>query len=154
MELLGDYDIISCGPVKERSFNTAGMIAKTSALKKMMKHFQNHLIPFEEYEKHTQEIGNTEGRFARAIKDLGLKQFIVAPPVDEQMGTDLQGWWYENLGFRHIHAEHNKAYRYKGIPPHYKYMDPRFVGGEYNTIKEFWDSGCDKKILEKWWCKD
>lgn len=153
LELIKDYDIISCGPVKERSFNTAGMIAKTSALKAMIKHFQDHLIPFEVYEQYTQEIGNTEGRFSRAIKDLNLKQLIVSPPVDEQMGTDLQGWWYENLGFRHIHAEHNKAYRYKGIPPHYKYLDPRYVGGEYEIIKKYWDSG-DIKILENWWAKD
>ncbi|HDZ77134.1 MAG TPA: hypothetical protein ENH41_03525 [Candidatus Omnitrophica bacterium] len=152
IEKLGDADILGCGPVKDNSFNTAGMFAKTSALKAMIQHFQDHFIPFEVYEKYTLDIGNTEGRFAKAIKDLGLKVVTVSEPCDEQMGRVEQGWWYENLGFKHIHALHNIAYRYKGIPPHHKYLDNRFVGGEYETIKKYHETG-DKKLLEEWWVK-
>lgn len=150
---LGDNDILGCGPVRENSFNTAGMIAKTSALKSVIQHFQDRFIPFEVYEKYTQEIGNTEGRFMRAIKDLGLKMSIVSEPYDEQLGRDLKGWWYENLGFRHIHSEHNIAYRYKGIPPHYKYLDERFMGDEYRQIKAYWETK-DMEILRNWWARD
>lgn len=152
LEQLGDNDLLGCGPVKENSFNTAGFIGKSKVLKDLIQHFQDHFLPFEVYEKWTQEIGNTEGRFSRAIKDLGLKLSIVSDPCDEQLGRVKQGWWYENLGFRHIHSEHNIAYRYKGIPPEPKYLDPRFLGGEYNIIKEYWETK-DMKILENWWAK-
>ncbi len=154
IEQLGDNDIISCGPVKENSFNTNGMFAKSSALKAIIQHFQDHFIPFEVYEKYTQDIGNTEGRFAKAIKDLGLKQTIVAPPFDEQMGKNLQGWWYENLGFRHIHAEFNIAYRYKGIPPELKYIDTRYINQwEIDIIKKYEETK-DIEILKNWWIKE
>lgn len=150
---LGDNDILSCGPVTERSFNTNGMIAKSSALKAIIKHFQDHFIPFEVYEKHTQEIGNTEGRFMRAIKDLGLKFGVVSEPCDEQMGRVKQGWWYDNLGFRHIHAEYNIAYRYKGIPPELKYVDTRYINQWEIDILKKYEETKDIKELEAWWCK-
>lgn len=151
-EELKDNDIIGCGPVRERSFNTAGFLIKTKAFKALMQHFQDHFIPFEKYVEYTQEIGNTEGRFMRAIKDLGLKLAIVSEPIDEQVGLNNCGWWKDNLGFRHLHAEHNQAYRYKGIPPHYKYLDERFMGDEFNKIKAYWETK-DTKILEEWWAK-
>lgn len=150
---LGDNDILGCGPVRENSFNTTGMIAKTSALKAIIQHFQDHFIPFEVYEKYTQDIGNTEGRFMRAIKDLGLKFAIVSEPCDEQLGRVKQGWWYENLGFRHIHAEYNIAYRYKGIPPELKYVDTKYINQWEIDILKKYEETKDIKILEDWWCK-
>jgi len=153
LEQLGDNDILGCGPVRENSFNTTGMIAKTSSLKAIIQHFQDHFLPFEVYEKYTQEIGNTEGRFMRAIKDLGLKVAITLPePFDEQIGIEKKGWWYENLGLRHIHAEHNQAYRRKGIPPEPKYFDDRFIGDEFGIISKYWETK-DVKILENWWAR-
>jgi len=152
LEMMGDADIMSCGPVTDRSVNTAGFIGKASALKKLVQHYQDHFVPFEAYEKYTQEFGNAEGRFFRAIKDLGLKQIIVDPPTDEQCGLPLKGTWYDVIGFRHIHAEHNKAYKYKGIPPDPKYFDPRFMGSEYETIKKYYETK-DMSLLENWWAK-
>ena len=150
--MLGDADIMTCGPDTERSANTAGFICRTSALKDIIKHFQDHFIPFKNYEKYTMEFGNAEGRFCRAIKDLGLKQVSVEPPYNDQLHKSGYGTWYEKIGFRHIHAEHNYAYRYKGIPPEYKYLDERFMGDEYKVIKEYWETK-DDKLLENWWCK-
>ena len=150
--LLGDADIMSCGPVTERSVNTTAFIAKTEAVIAIMKHFEEHFIPFENYEKFTQEFGNAEGRFGRAIKDLGLKQVIVEPPLNEQIPAPGQGTWFDLVGLRHLHYEHNYAYRYKGIPPEPKYFDERFMGDEFRVIKEYWETK-DMKILEEWWCK-
>lgn len=151
---LGDNDILGCGPVTERSFNTNGMIAKSSALKAIMKHFLDHFVPFDTYVKYTQEIGNTEGRFMRAIKDLGFKFGVVSDPCDEQMGRVKQGWWYENLGFRHIHAEYNIAYRYKGIPPELKYIDTRYINQwEIDLLKKYEETK-DMEFLKQWWIKE
>ena len=157
-ELLGDADYMSYGPNTETTESTC-FIAKTSALKKIMQHFQDHFIPWDEYEKYTQEFGNAEARFARAIKDLGLKKVVVEPGICaghtpcEQLHQYGHGTWYDIVGFRHIHGEHNYAYRNRTLPPHYKYLDPRFMGDEYNRIKEYWDTQ-DIKVLENWWAKD
>ena len=151
-EMMEDADIMGTGPNTDRIFNTAGFIAKSDALRKIMKHIEKHFIPFETYEKHTQEFGNAEGRFSKAIRDLGLKVKEVSPPKDELLRFDLCGTWYDVLGFRHIHGEHNWAYRYKGTPPEPKYLDKRFIGDEYNKIKEYWETK-NKKILEGWWAK-
>jgi len=151
--LLGDADVMSGGPVTDRSVNTAGFIVRTSALKAIVRHFEEHFIPFENYEKYTQEFGNAEGRFGRAISDLKLKQVVVEPPYNDQLHKPGYGTWYKILGFRHIHAEHNYAYRYKGIPPEPKYLDERFLGDEYRIIKAYWENQ-DIKILENWWIKE
>lgn len=150
--LLGDGDVMTSGPDYENASNTAGFLIKTSALLKVVQHMQDHFIPFEVYEKYTQSIGNAEGRFGRAIKDLGLKQISIDPPGDDMLKVPGQGTWYDLIGFRHIHAEHNHAYRRRLIPPHYKYLDSRFMGDEYNLIKKYWDTQ-DKKVLENWWAQ-
>jgi hypothetical protein len=150
--LMGDADIMTSGPDYERAANTAGFIAKASALRAIVKHMQDHFIPWDVYEKYTQELGNTEGRFGRAIKDLGLKKVTVTPPADDMFKVPGKGTWYDLIGFRHIHAEHNHAYRNKGIPPDVKYLDSRFMGDEYRQIKEYWETK-DMKILENWWAK-
>ncbi len=151
LKLMGDADFMSCGPVLERSINTTGFIVKTEALKKIMDHFGEHFVPFDNYEKYTQEYGNAEGRMFRAIQELGLKQVIVDPPENDQIPAPGKGTWFDLVGFRHIHHEHNYAYRYKGIPPEIEYFDERFMGDEYRSIKEYWKTK-DIKILENWWC--
>ena len=153
-ELIGDADVMTCGHDEPGKYaNTAGFIIKTRAFLDVVQHFQDHFIPFEVYEKHTATIGNAEGRFGKAIADLGLKQRIVDPPADDMLRIPGQGTWFQTLGFRHIHSEHNYAYRNRGIPPHYKYLDERYMGGEYNQIKEYWDTG-NAAILENWWAKE
>jgi hypothetical protein len=152
-KMMGDADVMTCGHDDERYANTAGFIIKTEAFIKVVKHFEDHFIPFEVYEKHTQSIGNAEGRLGRAITDLNLKRKIIDPPADDMLKVPGKGTWYETMGFRHIHSEHNHAYRNRGIPPHYKYLDSRFMGDEYNFVKKYWDSN-DKTVLEDWWAKD
>ena len=113
----------------------------------------DHVVPFEEYEKSTQDFGNTEGRLAVAIRDLGLKQ-VAAPkqPFNEQH-HEPGGTFYDLIGFRHIHGEHNYAYRYKKTPPHHRFLDPRFMGDEYRIIKEYHETG-NTEILKDWWAKE
>jgi hypothetical protein len=155
MELLGDADIMGVGWEDDGGvpkFNTTGMIAKTESLHAIMEHVMSHFVPFETFEKYTQEFGNAEARFAKAITDLGLKQVIVDPPYNTQLHKPGHGTWYKLVKFRHLHAEHNFAYSYKGIPPKDKYLDERFLGDEFRKIKAYWDSG-DKKHLEEWWRK-
>ena len=163
-KLLGDADIMTSGPDYDRAANTAGFIVKSKALKAIVQHWQDHFIPFSVYEKYTQDIGNAEGRFGKAIKDLNLKQVKVEPPIGEDGEPDdmfrhspskriQNGTWYDLVQFRHIHSEHNFAYRNKGIPPHYKYLDERFMGDEYRIIKEYYETN-NMKLIEDWWAKE
>jgi len=153
LEMLGDADIMSSGPGLEREIGTAGLLMKSSAFIKIAKHMIDHMVPFEEYEKSTQDFGNTEGRLAVAVRELGLKQVVCEPPYNEQLHIPGTGTWYKTIGFRHIHGEHNYAYRYKAIPPEPKYFDQRFIGDEYNQIKAYWETK-DMEILKNWWAKD
>jgi len=160
LEMMGDADIMGVGwETNPDCFNSTGFIIRSKVAIPFIKHFQDHFIPFEVYEKYTQEYGNCEARMARAIKDLKLKQYIVPKnPYNTQLHKK-GGTWYEIVGFRHIHAEHGYAYRYKGEPPEIEYLDPRFMGGEYNVIKNYWelskkgDKESARKVLEGWWCK-
>jgi len=157
MELMGDADVFPCGWEDNggRSvFNTTGFIAKTSAASAIMRHFQDHLIPLENYEKYSERVGNTEGRFAVACQDLGLK--VAKPeknPIDTQISRS-SGTWYDVVGFRHIHGEYNKAYRYKLIPPETKYLDVRYVSpSELEILEEFHKTKDTRVLEEKWWAK-
>jgi hypothetical protein len=157
MEMLGDADIMGCGYEDNGGrhlFNTTSFIAKTSAIQAIMVHFRDHLIGIDTYEKLAERMGNTEGRFAIAIKDLGLKvKKVPVNPVNTQVALP-GGTWYDILGFRHIHGEWNHAHRRKGIPPHPKYLDNRYMKGKVNLAKQYYDEKDEKKkqqILEKWW---
>jgi hypothetical protein len=157
IDMLGDGDILGVGwePNGDRPiFNTTGFLAKTEAAVAIMEHFRDRLIPLDNYEKYCDIVGNTESRFAVAITELGLK-LKIAPknPFNTQLHKP-GGSWYDIIGFRHIHAEHNYAYRYRGIPPHYKYLDERHISStEYNTVKEYWDNGCKQEVLDNWYAK-
>ena len=152
--LMGDADIMSCGPVTDRSVNTTAFIAKSKVAKLIMEHFERHFIPFENYEKYTQEFGNAEGRFGRAIKDLGLKQIIVSPPKNEQLPAPGQGTWFDLVGLRHLHYEVNYAYRYKGIPPPFKYLDERYLGDADKTYIKLYEETGNPEVLKDWYAKD
>jgi hypothetical protein len=150
LEYMGDYDILSYGPNSDTSVSTC-FIAKTLALKKIMQHFQDHFIPWDVYEKDTQEFGNAESRFCRAIKDCNLTLAPVEPPFNEQMHEPGHGTWYDLVGFRHIHGELGYAYRYKKLPPPSKYLDERYAAGnDMKWIKKYEETK-DPKVLENWW---
>ena len=132
LDMMGDADIFGFGweqNNKRPLFNTTGFIARTTAINAMMKHFQDHLIPLDNYEKYAQEMGNTEARFARAIKDLDLK--CVKPkenPFNTQVWKPGVGTWYKTVGFRHIHGEYNYQMRYgkkENIP--WNYIDETYL---------------------------
>ena len=154
MELLGDNDIMGCGWEDNQGrpcFNTTSFIAKTDAAKAVMKHFQDHFIPFDVYEIYTQDFGNTEARFARAINELGLKQVIVEPTYNMQSHVKGYGTWYHVLGFRHIHAEYKYCQQHKMEPIELEYLDERFLNhSEYALLKQYKETG-DRQFLEKWW---
>lgn len=161
--LLGDADIMTTGPDNSDPTkdslraNTAGFIAKTSALLKIVQHLQDHLVPWDAYEKHTQFIGNMEGRLGHAIHDLGLKQVTaptIKPPLEDMLREPGHGTWAELLGFRHIHSEMNHSYRRRGVPPPSKYLDPRFTSEhDLRHIKLYEETG-DLTVLEPWWAKE
>lgn len=157
MEMLGDADIMGCGYEDNNGrelFNTTSFIAKTSAIQAVMKHFRDYLIGIETYEKHAERLGNTEGRFAIAIKELGLKvKKVPVNPVNTQVASPF-GTWYDILGFRHIHAEWNTAHRKKRIPPEPKYLDDRYMRAKVQLVKQYYnesDENKKKEILKKWW---
>ena len=159
MEMLGDADIMSYGPSLPNSESTC-FIGKTASIKKIMQHVQDHFIPWDVYEKYTQEFGNAEGRFARAINDLNLKVVRCDPGVCpahnpcEQLHQPGKGTWYDLVGFRHIHGEMGYAYRYKGIPPEVKYLDPRYTSSNDLAASKLYEETKDIKVLEQWWAKD
>jgi len=154
MEKMGDADIISYYR-DSRSVATC-FVAKRECLLKIMDHMEKHFIPFENYEKYTQEFGNAEGRFSRAIKDLGFKLAECEPSCNDQMHLPGYGSFYELIGLRHVHGEHNYAYKYgrdkKLPPPPLEYFDSRYMGGEYNIIKSYHETK-DISVLEDWWAK-
>lgn len=158
IEMLGDADIMGCGwenagggmPI----FNTTAFLAKTDAVQKIMKHVEDHFIPFEVYEKYTQDFGNAEARFARAILDLNLKYVKeIEPGFNTQFHKKGFGTWYDILGFRHIHAEYGYSYRYKGIPPELKYYDKRYTP-DYAVIAKYWETRDTKVLEDGWWVKE
>lgn len=158
LELMGDADIMSSGPSLPREIGTAGILMKSSAFMAIAKHMLDHMVPFEEYEKSTQDFGNTEGRLAVAVRELGLKQVICSPgkcpthDVCEQLHVP-GGQWYDIIGMRHIHGELNYAYRYKQMPPPSKYLDERFCGAEDMKASKAYEAG-DITFVQNWWAKE
>lgn len=160
LEMMGDADIMSAGPTLEREIGTAAFIIKGKHFPALAAHMIDHVVPFEKYEESTQEFGNTEGRMKRAVDALGLKVAVCKPPFNEQH-HEAGGGFYDAIGFRHVHGEHNYAYRYHKIPPRPEYFDKRYMGDEFNQIKAYWDIVDAKGDMEKaneillnWWAKD
>lgn len=157
MEMLGDADIMGCGYEDNNGrelFNTTSFIAKSDAIKAVMVHFRDYLIGIDTYEKYAERMGNTEGRFAIAIKELGLKlKKVPKNPVNTQVALS-GGTWYDILGFRHIHGEYNYAFRNKKIPPDPKYIDNRYMKAKVNLVQQYYDENDPEKkkeLLKKWW---
>jgi hypothetical protein len=155
IDLLGDADIMDCGwerGEEDGLFNSTAFITKSSAFRELILHFEKYFIPFDNYEKYTQDFGNCERRMAIAVTQLGLKHVKVTPGFNTQFHVKGVGTWWDILGFRHIHAEHNYAYRNRLTPPEIEYFDERFVSGEYATLKKYWETK-DESVLEDWWVK-
>jgi hypothetical protein len=156
LDNLGDYDIYPVGWEHNGGrplLNTTGFIAKRKAILDIMDHFEKNFIPLKSYERTTMDMGNTESRFAIAVRDLDIK---VAIPENNPFNTQLHkkgGTWYDLVGFRHIHGEYAYAYKYKDIPPEINYYDQRFMSSEYNAIKEYWEKQDVNILKEKWWPK-
>ena len=132
--------------------NTTSFLARTHVIKAMMEHFEERFIPLKAYEASAQEIGNCEGRMGAAVIDLGIKVAPVDNPFNTQIHEPGIGTWCNVLGFRHIHAEWGYAYKHHLIPPPIKYIDQRHMGaGEYNAVKEYWDTGDENILKERWW---
>lgn len=153
LELMGDSDFMSAGPVLEREIGTLAFIIKGKHLPALAAHLVDHMVPFEEYEKSTGEFGNTEGRMAVAVRELGLKQTIVpGMPISDQFHIP-QGTWHELIGIRHIHGEFNHAYRYGKFPPPLRLLDEDMLNSHDLDHLRLWEETGDIKYLEQWWCK-
>lgn len=119
INMMGDADIFFVGwddTTARPMANTTGFIAKKEAALAMMKHVQDHFIPFEVYEKYSAKLGSGEVRFANAVLELGLKNFKAPKnPYDLQL-SEPGGTWYDTIGFRHIHGEY-KTLINQGVTP-------------------------------------
>jgi hypothetical protein len=126
IEMMGDADIFFVGwddSTASPMANTTGFIAKKEAILLIMKHFQDHFIPFDVYEKYSAKLGSGEVRFAKAVLDLGLKNFKPPKnPVDLQLSSP-GGTWYDTIGFRHIHGE----FKTKSNSDFLKYVDFEYL---------------------------
>jgi len=156
-DLLGDADLLPVGyevnggrPV----LNTTGMLVKREALLKMMKHFEENFVPFENYERTCMEMGNCEGRMAFAAESCKVK---IAYPEKNPFNTQLHvkgGTWFDIVGFRHIHGELGYSYRYRKAPPETEYLDERFMSSEYKILKEYEETKDENILKERWWIKE
>jgi hypothetical protein len=129
IDSMGDADFYPIGwddTTAKPMCNTTGFIIKKTAIEPLMKYIQDHLIPFEVYEKYSAKLGSGEVRFAHAVLELGLK--LKKPemnPVNLQLSVP-GGTWYETIGFRHIHGEWKDSQNTgREIP--WQYIDKRYL---------------------------
>ena len=154
LSLMGDADIMTCGPDYENFLANGAFIVKSKIFPAIVKYMQDTYIPFANYEKHIHSLHNAEERMAHAIRDLNFKKYTVDKPcIWDRKGTP-PGTWYNIVGLRHIHGELDYAYKKRLIPPHYKYLEEKYLLNlyQYNLIKEYWDSA-NADVLENWWIK-
>lgn len=99
-------------------------------------------------------MGGAESRIRAAIRDLKLNMVSVPDAPMPDCTHDLKGTWYDLVGLRHIHGEVDWAFKKKLVPPHYDYIDKRYLPPiyRYDLIKKFWDS-MDESVLQEWWLK-
>ncbi len=152
--LMGDADIMTCGPDYENFLANGAFIIKSKFFYPMVKFMQDTYIPFHNYEKYIHKYHNAEERMAHAVPYLKMKKFSVDKPmIWDRKGTP-PGTWNEICGLRHTHGELDYAFKKRLIPPHYKYLDSKYLLSIYNwdLIKEYWDTQ-NVEILENWWLK-
>lgn len=149
--LMGDADVMTCGPDGiDDEVPTGAFIVKSKAFQQIVQYMQDHFIPFDTYEKYS-VMGGAEARMYAAIKQYGLKMVSVEKPAMWDCNI-AQGTWYDLVGLRHIHGELHYAFVKQLEPPHYKYIEERYLLPVYNykLIKEYWDT-YDINILKNWW---
>ena len=153
LSLIGDGDIMGCGPDTETEMSSGAYIVKSKVLLQIVQYMQNHFIPFENYEKYITICG-AEERLICAIKEFGLKKIEVAESPTPDCTHDLKGTWYDLIGLRHIQGELDYAFKKGLIPPHSKYIDGKYLQEIYNykLVKEYWDT-MDMNVLKNWWHK-
>lgn len=153
LELMGDGDIMTCGPDNNLEISSGAYIVKSQVFTQLVQYMQDHFIPFENYEKYL-HLGGAESRIRSAIWNLGLKMVSVPEFPNPDCYYDLKGTWYDLVGLRHLQGELDYAYKFKLKPPHYKYIDGKYLHEIYNyaLIKEYWDTN-DEKVLDRWWKK-
>ena len=154
LSLMEDTDIMTCGPDYENFLANGAFIVKSKVFPSIVKYMQDTYIPFEMYEKYIHKFHNAEERMAHAIRDLKLNKYTVKKPcIWDRKGT-LPGTWYDIVGLRHIHGELDYAFKKKLVPPHYNYLDKKYLLDIYNykSIKEYWDTK-DISVLQNWWLK-
>jgi hypothetical protein len=128
---MGDEDFFPIGWDDTQSkpmCNTTGFVIRSKWIQPMMQHIQDHLIPFEVYEKYSAKLGSGEVRFAQAILDLGMK---LKKPNRNPKNLQLSipgGLWYDIIGFRHIHGEYKESLNSKNIGNiPWEYIDKRYL---------------------------
>jgi len=151
--LIGNGDIMTCGPNNDMEISSGAYIVKSKVFLQLVQYMQDHFIPFEKYEQY-QEMGGAESRIQAAIKELELKRVDMEKDPTPDCYYDLKGTWFDLVGLRHIQGEVDFAYKNRLIPPHYKYLDEKYLidAYGYKLVKEYWDT-TDIKVLENWWKK-
>jgi len=163
LKIMEDGDFMSCGPDFDDEVSTGAFICRSKAFLQINQYMQDHFIPFDNYEKYI-EMGGAEARMQAAIKHYGLKRVDTPKPNVWDCNYDPQGTWYDLVGLRHIHGELDYAFKKRLIPPHYEYIEEKYLLPIYNykKVKEFWDAvdnmetpclTCAEWILEDWWRK-
>jgi hypothetical protein len=114
---------------------------------------QDHFIPFAKYEQYL-HMGGAESRIRAAIKHFGVNLINMPHDPMPDCTHDLKGTWYDLVGLRHIHGELDWAFKKGLIPPHYRYIEERYLLPIYNytLVKEYWDTK-NIEILNDWWRK-
>jgi len=148
--MIGDGDIMTCGPNNDLEISSGAYIVKSKVFLQLVQYMQDHFIPFEKYEQY-QEMGGAESRIQAAIKEFGLKRVDMPADPTPDCYHDLKGTWYDLVGLRHIQGELDYAYKFQLIPPHYKYLDEKYLLDVYNykLVKEYWDEIAELEELEK-----
>lgn len=94
--------------------------------------------------------GNIEGRFAKAIQQLGFKCSKVNNPVHSQFSYGYRGTWGDCLGFKHLHGmeKWRQSVHHKPLPR--EWYDTRYLShGELEILQKFWDTGSTDHFIEK-----
>ena len=135
---ISDGDFLTCGDENR----TVAFIVKSKAFLKIVQYMQDHYVPFDSYEKYP-DMNGAEGRMYAAIDHYNLKRTYISIET-----------WSNLVGMKHIHQDLHMAHRMRLIPPHYKYLEEKYLFDVYNykLIKKYWDTG-DIRVLDDWWCE-
>lgn len=154
LEIMGDSDMMTSGPDASDCIANGAFIIRSKWFLPMVQFIQDTYIPFPVYESHVHRFGNCENRMAFFVQKSGLKLKSVPKPLIWDDPSAEESTWTEVCGLRHIHGELDYAFKKRLVPPHYKYLDERYLLPIYNyrLIKKYWDTQ-DEIVLKEWWVK-